>query len=86
MRVLASATPLAGEKWNVATPARGLPSATTSTSVTYDCSVIGLSTVTVIGTVLPFSAISGRSSLTLPSAGVLPPVNFLISSSASFAA
>ena len=34
MRVLASATPLAGEKWKVATPARGLPSATTRTSVT----------------------------------------------------
>src|ERR1051325_6840423 len=40
----------------------------------------------VIGTVLPFSAISGRSSLTLPSRAVLPPVNFLIASSASFLA
>src|SRR6188474_306548 len=29
MRVLASATPLAGEKWKVATPAFGLPSAST---------------------------------------------------------
>ena len=86
MRVLASATPLAGEKWKVATPALGLPSASTSTSVTCDCSLIGLSTVTVIGTVLPFSAISGRSSFTLPSVACLPPVNALIRSCALFAA
>src|SRR5712692_9580961 len=39
-----------------------------------------------MGTVLPFSAISGRSSRTRPSVAVLPPVNFLIRSSASFLA
>src|SRR5204863_7263021 len=33
-RVLASATPLAGEKWNVTMPPFGLPSATISTSLT----------------------------------------------------
>ena len=60
MRVLASATPLAGEKWNVTTPERGFSLATIMTSVTWDCAVIGLSTVTVIGTVLPFSAISAN--------------------------
>src|SRR5262249_54590556 len=38
------------------------------------------------GTVLPFSAISGRSSLTLPTTGCLPPVNFLIRSAESLAA
>jgi hypothetical protein len=40
--------------------------------------------MTVIGTVLPFSAISGRSSLTLPSTGLLPPVNSWMTASASF--
>ena len=39
-----------------------------------------------MGTVLPFSAISGRSSRTRPSVAVLPPVNFLINSSESFLA
>src|SRR5262245_30317376 len=38
----------------------------------------------VIGTVLPFSAISGMSILTLPAAALLPPVNSLIRSAASF--
>src|SRR5262245_26967281 len=37
---------------------------------------MGLSTETVKGTVLPFSAISGRSMSTLPSIGLASPSNF----------
>jgi hypothetical protein len=40
----------------------------------------------VIGTVFPFSAISGRSSLIRPCSGVFPPAKVLINSSASFLA
>ena len=84
MRVLASATPLAGEKWKVATPARGLPSATTSTSLTCDCSVIGLSTddrqrhgVAVLGDL-------GQVELHLAHpAGALPPVRVSLMRSAA---
>ena len=85
MRVLASAT-LDGEKWKLMTPGFGLPSATIITSSTKLSSVIGTSTLTVIGTVLPFSAISGSSSLTFPLTGSLPRVNALMASSLLFLA
>ena len=48
--------------------------------------VIGASTVTDSGTVLPFSAISGSSIVILPLSAVLPPVNLAICSAASLAA
>ena len=42
-------------------------------ALTWSLSVIGLSTEIVKGTVLPFSAISGSSSVILPSMGLASP-------------
>src|SRR3954453_9600788 len=46
--------------------------------LTYSSGVIGLETLTVIGTVLPFSTRGGKSSLTLPVRTTAPPTTFLI--------
>src|SRR3954447_17443888 len=44
--------------------------------LTYSSGVIGLETLTVIGTVLPFSTSGGKSSLTLPVRTAAPPTTF----------
>src|SRR5690554_642695 len=49
------------------------------TDSTMSPSVMVLSTLTVTGTVLPFSAISGAVSVILPACGSTPPVNSMIS-------
>src|ERR1700736_6686769 len=46
--------------------------------LTWFSAVIGLSTLTVIGTVLPFSTSGGTSSLTLPVFTAAVPTTFLI--------
>src|SRR6516225_11900644 len=46
--------------------------------LTWSSGVFGLDTVTVIGTVLPFSTNGGTSSLTLPVRTVALPMTFLI--------
>src|SRR5580693_8839139 len=46
--------------------------------LTWSSAVIGLATLTVIGTVLPFSTSGGTSSLTLPVCTVAAPTTFLI--------
>src|SRR5215469_5549184 len=48
---------------------------------TWSASVIGLSTETVNGTVLPFSTIDGNSSLTLPRCGSVSPTSARMASS-----
>src|ERR1051326_5203752 len=83
MRVAISARPDIGVKRNAATRGLGLPSATTSRSVTRSATVIGLSTVTASGTAAPFSAISGRSIAIRPGSGCFPPVNLATASLAS---
>lgn len=67
-----------GEKWKVTMAGRVLPSATTSTSVTWVFSVAGMSTETVTCTALPSSFVAGTSSFTRPEIGFLPRVNCLI--------
>jgi len=83
MRVATSARADIAVKWNAATRGLGLPSATTSRSVTRSAGVIGLSTVTASGTAAPFSAISGRSIAMRPGSGFFPPVNAAMAASAS---
>src|SRR6056297_725581 len=76
IRVLARCAPAPSPKLNVATPGVGLPAASTMIAV-------APSALTSIGTVLPFSAISGASRSTPPSATSAPPVNSAIASSVS---
>ena len=67
MRVAILATPFLGRKVALKTCGCGFFSLKTWIALTKSASLIGLSTETVIGTVLPFSTSGGRSSVTLPS-------------------
>src|ERR1700730_16404322 len=69
-RLETAALPDCGVKWKLATPGCGLAVAMMWIVLTYSLSVIGLLRETVNGTVLPFSAISGISSMVLTSAGL----------------
>src|SRR5438874_1873520 len=66
MRVATFARPARGPRWKLATLGWGFFSVKTCTALTCSASVIGLSTVTVSGTALPFSISGGSSSFTLP--------------------
>src|SRR5256885_1840045 len=66
MRVATLARPARGPRWKLTTLGWGFFSVKTCTALTCWASVIGLSTVTVSGTALPFSMSGGRSSFTLP--------------------
>ena len=86
MRLATVALPDSGEKRKTATPGCGLAVASTWIALTWSFSVIGLSTEMVKGTVLPFSAISGRSITSLPSMGLASPSTFLTACSQACAA
>src|SRR5262245_11337062 len=73
MRLATIALPDCGESRKVATPGCGLDVATMWMALTWSLSVIGLSTLMEKGTVLPFSAISGSSTVILPSIGLASP-------------
>src|SRR5581483_7648115 len=86
MRLVTAALPDNSEKRKVATPGWGLAVAIRWIALTLDASVIGLSTEMEKGTVLPFSAISGISIVTLPSVGLASPRIFLSACSQGCAA
>src|SRR5258708_17097170 len=78
MRVPTTALPLRGLSQALNTCGCGFFSLNTGIALMKSPSVIGLSTVTVSGTVLPFSTSGGMSSVTRPDRGVAPPVTSLI--------
>src|SRR5262245_43422509 len=80
-RVARRARPARGSRWAPITIGCGFFSVKTWIAFTWSASVIGLSTVTVSGTVLPLSMSGGRSSFTLPGCTGLPPVTLLIAAS-----
>src|SRR5262249_48768018 len=66
MRVATRARPARGPRWKLTTLGCGFSSVKTWMAFTWSAAVIGLSTLTVRGTVLPFSDSGGSSSFTLP--------------------
>src|SRR5205823_7270097 len=80
MRVATFARPARGPRWKLATLGWGFFSVKTCTALTCWASVIGLSTVTVSGTALPFSISGGRSSFTLPGLTRAPPTTLRMAS------
>ena len=80
MRVATSARGLAGPKAKRTTSRCGLRSLKTMISVTRSVALIGLSTVTRIGTALPFSTSGAMSSVTRPVCTGWSPAQRLITS------
>ena len=66
MRVVAAASPLSGVKWKIDHFRIGVALGEDSDRLDMSSSVMALSTDTEIGTVLPFSAISGAPSVIFP--------------------
>src|SRR5476651_453620 len=83
MRVPTTALPLRGPSDALNTCGCGFFSLKTWIAFTWSASVIGLSTDTVSGTVLPFSISGGMSSLMRPGRSTAPPVTSLIIASRS---
>ena len=86
IRVDTVALPLRGVKWNIATSRCGLRVLKTAMALTWSAAVIGLSALTVRGTVLPFSTSGATSRRTRPSRGAAPPVKSRTAASSSAAA
>src|SRR5262245_34963203 len=78
MRVEMLALPARGPRWTLTTFGCGFFSLKTWIALTWSAAVIGLSTETVSGTVLPFSISGARSSVTLPLRRGASPRTFFI--------
>src|SRR5207248_11426228 len=81
MRVESAALPARGPSCTPMTLGCGFFSLKMWMALTWSAAVIGLSTVTVSGTVLPFSTSGGTSIVTLPSRSGASPTTFLIAAS-----